>query len=170
MDPETLIAELGLTPHPEGGYFDETYRSAGNIPSAALPAAYTGERSCSTAIYFLLTAKDVSVMHRITSDEIFHFYCGDPLRMLQLHPDGSGEEIVIGSTIERGERPQVVVPGGTWQGLSLVKGGRYALLGCTVAPGFDFQDFEIGDPEELAGRYPEWSKLIRELARYGMNK
>ena len=170
MDPQQLIAELGLEPHPEGGYYAETYRATESIPGAALPPTYGGDRSCSTAIYYLLTAGDVSAMHRITSDEIFHFYCGDPVRMLQLHPDGRGEEIAIGSRVERGERPQVVVPGGSWQGLSLAEGVRFALLGCTVAPGFDFADFAIADTEELAAAYPDWADRVRELSRCGMNR
>jgi predicted cupin superfamily sugar epimerase len=170
MDPEKLIAELGLKPHPEGGYYSETYRSAGTIPGDALPEPYGSSRSHSTAIYYLLTADDVSTLHRINSDEIFHFYSGDPVRMLQIHPDGAGEEIVMGPRVDRGERPQVMVPGGTWQGLSLVPGGAYALLGCTVAPGFDFADFELADTDELAGAHPRWAKRIRELARYGMTR
>jgi predicted cupin superfamily sugar epimerase len=170
MNPKDLIAALGLRPHPEGGHFSETYRSAGTIPGSALPATYDGERACSTAIYYLLSAGEVSAMHRITSDEVFHFYCGDPVGMLRILPDGTGEQIVIGPRVERGERPQVVVPGGAWQGLSLMPGGNYALLGCTVAPGFDFADFEIADADALAAEHPEWANRIRELARCGMNK
>lgn len=170
MDPRILIAELSLQPHPEGGYYAETFRAAGAIPASALPDAYDGSRSHSTAIYYLLTAGDVSAMHRITSDEVFHFYAGDPVRMLRLHPDGSGDEVVIGARIDLGQRPQVVVPGGVWQGLSLVEGGRFALLGCTVAPGFDFADFELADPAALAREYPKWANRARELARCDMNR
>lgn len=170
MDPQILIDELNLRPHPEGGYYAETFRAAGAIPTSALPEVYDGSRSHSTAIYYLLTAGDVSAMHRITSDEIFHFYAGDPVRMLRLHPDGSGEEIVIGSRIDLGQQPQVAVPGGVWQGLSLVEGGRFALLGCTVSPGFDFRDFELADPGALAREYPKWAKRARELARCDMNR
>jgi predicted cupin superfamily sugar epimerase len=149
MDPEQLIEQLGLEPHPEGGFYAETYRAA------------------STAIYYLLTAGDVSAMHRIVSDEIFHFYAGDPVRLLRLYPDGSGDELTIGSRLDRGEQPQVLVPGRVWQGLRLVEGGRFALLGCTVAPGFDFADFELGDPGVLTASYPTFETEIRALRRCG---
>jgi len=170
MDPQVLVRELGLEPHPEGGFYAETYRAEGTLPAASLPAAYSNERCFSTAIYYLLVAGQVSALHRITSDEIFHFYAGDPVRMLRLFPDGRGDEILIGARIDRGERPQVVVPGGVWQGLELAPGGGFALLGCTVAPGFDFADFELGDAAALADAHPAWANSIHALGRCGMNR
>jgi predicted cupin superfamily sugar epimerase len=169
MDPELLIEKLGLEPHPEGGWYSETYRAAGYIPRAALPG-YTGDRSHATAIYYLLRDKERSALHRIASDEIFHFYAGDPVEMFQLGPDGRGQELIIGPRVDRGQRPQVVVPGGVWQGLTLVDGGRFALLGCTVAPGFDFADFEIADAGALAAAHPRWANRIQSLARCDTNK
>ena len=126
---EALRRILGLVPHPvEGGYFTETYRSADQIPAAALPAGYAAARAASTAIYYLLTPDTFSAMHRLASDEIFHFYLGDPVEMLHLHPDGTHRIVVIGPDLEAGQRPQLVVPRHTWQGARLLPGGhsRYA--------------------------------------------
>jgi uncharacterized protein len=148
-----LIAALDLRPHPEGGFFAETYRSARNA----------GDRSLSTAIYFLLTARNPSRMHRVASDEIWHFYRGDSLEMLQLDPGGTSRVVAIGSRIDAGERPQVLVPAGVWQGVRVAFGGRYALVGATVTPGFDFDDFEMGGRAELLARYPARAALIAAL-------
>ncbi len=104
-------------------------------------------------------------MHRLRGDEVFHFYLGDPVDLLQLHPDGTGKIAVLGPNLAAGMRPQLVVPGGVWQGMKLLRGGKYALLGTTVAPGFDFKDFEIGHREELVDEYPQFAKLITELTR-----
>jgi uncharacterized protein len=160
---EQIIAILKLAPHPEGGFFSETFRSHEKIPSAALPGRYTGDRNHGTAIYYLLTPGTCSAMHRVASDEIFHFYMGDPVEMLQLSPGEAGSITIIGTDLIHGMSPQVVVPHGTWQGSRLVPGGEFALLGATVAPGFDFRDFELGDREELVSRYPDFGKLITAL-------
>ena len=163
---EALRGILGLTPHPvEGGYFAETYRSADRIPAAALPSHYRGARAASTAIYYLLTPDTFSAMHRLTSDEIFHFYLGDPVEMLQLRPDGSHEVVVIGPDLEAGQRPQVVVPRHIWQGARLIPGGRYALLGTTVAPGFDYADYETAPLPTLLATHPTAKSLIIALTR-----
>ncbi len=154
-DVEELIAALALRAHPEGGFFAETYRNA----------RHTGDRSLSTAIYFLLTAENPSRMHRVASDEIWHFYRGDSLEMLQLHPDGSSAVLEIGPDVVKGQRPQVLVRAGVWQGVRVAAGGRYALLGATVTPGFDFADFEMGDRDELAARYPARVTLIGALTK-----
>ncbi len=111
-------------------------------PRAALPSRYGGARAAGTAIYYLLTPDTFSAMHRLASDEIFHFYLGDPVEMLHLHPDGTHQVLVIGPDLEAGQRPQVIVPRHTWQGARLIPGGRYALLGTTVAPAFDYTDYE----------------------------
>jgi len=165
MDAEKVIRLLGLEPHPEGGFYRETYRCEERIPKSALPSRYTGDRSFGTAIYYLLTPEKFSAMHRIKSDEIFHFYLGDPATMLQLHPDGSSEVITLGHDIRAGQQLQVVVPAGTWQGIFLNDGGSFALMGTGVAPGFDFDDFEIAQRESLKKRFPRRADLIERLTR-----
>ena len=161
---EDLIRRLNLQPHPkEGGWFRETYRAAEVFAQSGLPSRYPGERSASTAIYYLLTPTTFSALHRLRTDEVFHFYLGDPVRMLQLDPDGTGKSIVLGNDIINGQLPQVVVPHGVWQGSSLEPGGRFALLGCTVAPGFDYADYEHGDRSALLSRYPNHAELIQRL-------
>jgi predicted cupin superfamily sugar epimerase len=158
-----VIERLGLTPLPgEGGYFREVWRSGLEIPGAALPAAYAGPRAAGTAIYYLLTADTFSALHRLPGPEIFHFHVGDPVEMLQLRSDGSSEVIVIGADLERGMRPQVIVPGGTWQGCRLAAGGRFVLMGTTMSPGFDVADFELGVRDALIARWP--SERARILA------
>ena len=161
-----LIQRLDLKPLPwEGGYYAETYRSAESIPAAALGGRYSGNRSVSTAIYYMLTPDTISAMHRLTGDEMFHFYLGDPVEMLQLFPDGSSGTVTLGQDILNGMKLQHVVPGGVWQGSRLMEGGKFALLGTTVAPGFDFADFALGNAAELKARYPERAGMIGELSR-----
>ena len=157
---------LNLKPHPEeGGYFVETYRSTEDIPEQALPNRYKGIRSYGTAIYYLLTPETFSAMHRLQSDEIFHFYLGDPVEMLRLWPDGSGRTLILGSDILNGMQPQVIVPRGIWQGAKLLLGGRFALLGTTVSPGFEFVDYETGRREVLMKSYPQFRDLIIALTK-----
>lgn len=168
-----LVRELGLVPLPEeGGLFAETYRSSGIIPGGAVPGRHGTPRTCSTAIYYLVTPARFSCLHQVASTEIFHFYRGDPVQMLRLHPDGRGETVVLGPDIAAGQRPQVVVPRGVWQGTRLLSsreggGGRYALLGCTVAPGFEYEDYEHGRRAELIARYPAWADEIARLTPEG---
>ncbi len=165
---EEIISALHLRPHPnEGGYYVETYRSSEEIGENSLPPRYQGKRSISTAIYYLLTPESFSSMHRLHTDEIFHFYLGDAVEMLQLQPDGSGKVVRLGSNILGGESPQVMVPRGVWQGSRLVAGGRFALLGTTVAPGFEFSDYETGRRNELLTAYPAYAELIVALTREG---
>jgi uncharacterized protein len=161
---EDVLRILSLAPLPgEGGYFRETYRSQLVIPKEALPPVYAGPRQAGTAIYYLLTPNTSSLIHRLPGDEVFHFYLGDPVDMLQLHPNGKACSVVIGSDIERGMQPQVVVPAGVWQGSRLVPGGRFALMGTTMAPGFDFGDFELGSRTVLIRQFPDHKDLIRAL-------
>ncbi len=161
---EEIIKLLDLKPHPsEGGYFAETYRSAETLAPGALPARYSGPRAAATAIYYLLTPTTFSAMHRLRTDEMFHFYLGDPVEMLQLWPDGSGRTLVLGSDLRHGMKPQAVVPRGVWQGSRLRKGGKFALMGTTVSPGFDFADYEAGSREQLAGAYPGFRETITAL-------
>lgn len=161
-----IIETLGLQPLPmEGGYYVETYRSDEMIPRAVLPERYPADRCCSTLIYFLLTPDVFSAMHRVKSDEVFHFYMGDPVEMLMIRPDGAHEVIAIGTNLDAGERPQVVVTQGVWQGCRLRPGGEFALMGCTVAPGFEFDDYEHGKRAELIDSYPECADMIALLTR-----
>ena len=159
-----VIAALGLVPHPkEGGYFRETYRATDALPAAALGPRYAGGRSASTAIYYLLTPVTFSALHRLASDEVFHFYAGDPVEQLRLYPNRQGEIVTIGNNLAAGLRPQTVVARGVWQGARLRAGGRYALLGCTVAPGFDYADYEAGLRAPLAAAYPQFAERIATL-------
>jgi uncharacterized protein len=159
MTADEVIAFLRLQPHPvEGGYFRETYRS-----SETLPARHGADRSVCTAIYYLLTPKTVSALHRLPGDEVFHFYAGEPVRMLQLWPDGSTRTLVLGTDLRAGQVPQLVVPGGVWQGSVLIEGGSWALLGATMAPGFDYADYTSGDRAELTARFPDERAMIERL-------
>lgn len=159
-----MIKLLGLRPlKPEGGFYLETYRSMLSLPSAYLPKVYAGRRSAGTAIYYLLTAKACSAIHRLRSDEVYHFYLGDPVELLVLSPKGSVKKYLLGGSLHHGMRPQAVVPGGYWQGARLRAGGRWALLGTTVFPGFDLRDFELGIRERLLKLYPKLRKAIIEL-------
>ncbi len=162
MSADDLIRHLGLQPHPkEGGFFRETYRSVESYPT--LPPRYQGSRSASTAIYYLLTPNTYSALHRLQTDEIFHFYLGDPIRMLQLDADGQGRTIVLGPDVLNGQHLQVLAPRGVWQGSCLEPGGVFALLGCTVAPGFEYVDYESGDRQALTAQYPAFAEMIRRL-------
>ncbi|MCP4217114.1 MAG: cupin domain-containing protein [bacterium] len=157
---EEIIEKLKLEKHPlEGGYFRETYRCKDRME-------YEGKKhSISTAIYFLLTPDTFSEMHRLHIDEIFHFYMGDPVEMLHLYPDGRGERVIFSDDIDMGMQPQVVVPGNVWQGARLVPGGEYALMGTTVAPGFEFEHYKSGSRKELTDIYPDFKELIGSLTR-----
>lgn len=163
----TWIRALQLRPHPEGGYFRETYRAAESIPRRALPARFPGPRAFSTAIYFLLRAGQVSRLHRIRSDETWHFHAGAPLIIHLLTPDGRYRALRLGVRPDRGEHPQAVVPAGAWFGAVLAPRGRYALVGCTVAPGFDFADFALADRADLTRRFPRHRRLIEALTCAG---
>jgi predicted cupin superfamily sugar epimerase len=165
---EELIRRLGLQPLPiEGGYFTQSYVSAESVAAEALPARYGSPRAFSTAIYYLLTsdADSFSALHRLATDEVYHFYLGDPVEMLLLHPDGRGERVLLGPDVPGGQRVQLVVPRDVWQASRLVAGGRWALLGTTMAPGFDARDFVLGERQELTHRYPEHAEMIRRLTR-----
>lgn len=159
---EQVIALLDLRPLPvEGGYFVETERS-GHLPAELIADTHGGPRSRSTAIYYLLTPKTMSAMHRLPGQEVFHHYLGDPVEQLQLFPDGSGRLVMIGSDLAAGQRPQVVVPGGVWQGAVVCPGDYgFALLGSTMSPGFHGEDYEHGEAETLVAAYPEFAGAIR---------
>lgn len=163
---EQIKSLLNLKPHPiEGGFFVETYRSDEHISRDSLPDRYDSTRSLGTAIYYLLTPDTFSAMHRLHTDEIFHFYLGDPVEILQLWPDGAGMIVTLGHDIFNGMAPQVIVPRGIWQGAKLRPGGSFALLGTTVAPGFEFSDYEPGQKEILVASHPQFRELIIALTK-----
>jgi predicted cupin superfamily sugar epimerase len=156
---------LGLTPHPrEGGWFIQTYAASETLaPAAFADSRYSSPRRTSTAIYYLLEQATFSEMHCLRSDEVFHFYAGDPVEMLQLLPDGSGQTIVIGNDLAAGQSPQVLVERGVWQGSRLLEGGTWALLGCTVSPGFEYVDYDSASRKELTSRWPAFAEKIAAL-------
>jgi len=159
-----LIDVLGLLPHPERGFYGETYRAAGRV----MASSHAGERSASTAIYFLVTADEpLTSLHRLKSDEVFHLYEGGPLEILRLYADGRWDLGRLGLDLDAGERPQIVVPAGTWFGTELAAGASHCLVGCTVAPGFEFADFELAEGPELEARYPTAADRIRRMRRPG---
>jgi uncharacterized protein len=159
-----LVDSLKLVPHPERGFYVETYRD----PERVRSSGHAGERSASTAIYFLISADEpITFLHRLASDEVFHLYEGGPLEVLRLLPDGSADVARLGLDLARGERPQLVLRRGTWFGTELLPGATHCLLGCTVAPGFEFADFELGDAAELARRYPSMRARIARMRRPG---
>jgi len=159
---QVLIETLGLVPHPERGFYAETYRAAARVEARS----HGGERSASTAIYFLVTAdQPVTSLHRLKSDEVFHLYEGGPVDIVRLGANGQADVARLGLDLAAGERPQVVVPAGTWFGTALAAGAPFALMGCTVAPGFDFSDFELADGPELEPHYPAAADWIRRMRR-----
>jgi len=158
---EKIIEVLDLLPHPEGGFFRETYRNKGVVGVDGLSADYSGNRNYSTCIYFLLTSDGFSAFHRIKQDEIWHFYDGSPLTLYLISPEGDYSTVIIGRELENGQVPQFVVPGGYWFGATVEN--EYSLVGCTVSPGFDFMDFELAKREELMSVYPEHSEVIKRL-------
>jgi len=149
----------------EDGFFRETYRSRWQVSSEYLPEGIRGSRSIGTAIYYMITPETFSTLHRLPGSEVFHFYLGDPVVMLQLHPDGSSRTVTLGPDLAGGQRPQVVVRGNVWQGCRLAAGGEWALMGTTMSPGFDYADYETGDREELAGKYPDVAESIRQYTK-----
>jgi len=158
-----LIKHYKLLPHPEGGYYKETYRSAENIPTSALPERFSGVRSYGTAIYFLLLKDLFSAFHRIQSDECWHFYEGDSLHVHVLHQNGNYELICLGRNSTLGEVYQAIVPAGAW--FASESTGEYSFVGCTVTPGFDFADFELANAADLKADYPDHKLLIERLCR-----
>jgi len=164
-DARTWIELLQLQRHPEGGYFRETYRSAETIAPDCLPARFDGERAFSTAIYFLLAGDDFSALHRLKQDEVWHFYDGSSLTVHVLDETGSYATRQLGRRIDHGEVPQAMVPAGCIFGSAVEQPDSYALVGCTVAPGFDFADFELLSRAELVQQYPQHRALIEKLTR-----
>ena len=165
---EEIIGVLKLRPLPvEGGLYRQTYVASEEIGAEALAIRYGRTKSLCTAIYYLLTdqPQSFSALHRLPTDEVYHFYLGDPVEMLLLHPEGRSEVIVLGQDLLAGQFVQHVVPAGVWMGSRVFEGGQFALLGTTMAPGYDDLDYEGGNAEELERQYPERASLIRQLSR-----
>ncbi|MEM8847784.1 MAG: cupin domain-containing protein [Bacteroidota bacterium] len=162
---QELIHRFNLEPHPEGCYFRETYRSNGHIESSALPNAYVGKRNYSTCIYFLLTSDTFSAFHRIKQDEIWHFYQGSSIRLHLISEEGEYTKVTIGTDFESDQVPQFVVPGGFWFAAEVMEIDSFSFVGCTVSPGFDFQDFELPSRKKLLGKFPQHRKVIERLTR-----
>ncbi|MHC4743734.1 MAG: cupin domain-containing protein [Planctomycetota bacterium] len=159
---EQIIEMFGMKPlEGEGGYYVETYRSTQLISQTDLPGRYGGDRHISSAILYLLTPDTFSRLHRLYGDEVWHFYLGDPVTMLHLHPDGSHDLITLGHDIQAGQQLQTLVPAGTWQGAFLNEAGKFALMGTTMAPAFDPKDFEPADRNDLMGQYPHQELILR---------
>lgn len=163
---EDVKKHFGLVPLPEeGGFYHETYRSTAFVSAEVFEVARKGRRNLSTAIYYLITDDEFSAIHRVPGDEIFHFYAGDPAEMLVLQADGAVDKLVLGSDFLRGQKPQYVVKALSWQGLRLGSGGKWALLGATLSPGFAFKDFEVGQRSLLIDQYPTYAKEIALYTR-----
>jgi len=159
------IDKLKLQKHPEGGYFNEIYRADEIFTASVLPKRYNGDRVFSTSIYFLLDGKDVSGFHKLQSDEIWHFYDGYPVRVSIITPQRTLEERMLGNNLDNNENIQTVINKRSWFGAELIDKSSFSLIGCTVSPGFDFQDFEMGKRNQLLDEYPEFSSTILRLTK-----
>lgn len=162
---EQIIQKLELKPHPEGGFYKETYRSEGEIDIESLDPEFTGTRNYSTCIYFLLTSGKPSAFHRIKQDEIWHFYDGSPIKLHTISEKGFHKSFIIGRDLLNGEIPQLVVKGGHWFAAEVINRNDFSLVGCTVAPGFSFDDFELPTRKKLLERFPQHHELITKFTK-----
>ena len=162
---EQLIQQFDIRPHPEGGWYKQTYKSTVPVPVTALPPGFRGDRVFSTAIYFLLGKGNFSAFHKIKSDECWHFYSGDPLHVFIIDQNGDLTIVTLGNDFNKGETFQYVVPANCWFASRPVQGSEYCLVGCTVAPGFEFEDLELADSKSLTSLYPRHASIINELCR-----
>ena len=165
MTAKDWIQHLDMLPHPEGGYFKETYKSEELIPLEGLPSRFPGSRSMGTAIYFLLEKDHFSAFHRLKADEVWHFYDGTQLLLHQIDEEGKYHSQALGKDLNEGEAPQAIVPAGTWFAAEVVDKSSFALVGCTMAPGFDFEDFEMPARASLLTMFPQYSELIERFTR-----
>ena len=162
---DQLIEQYSLEPHPEGGWYKQTYKSTEQIAAEALPGRFGAGRVFSTAIYFLLEKGNFSAFHRIKSDECWHFYAGDALIVYIIEQNGEVRTISLGNNLKKGQTFQYVVPAGCWFASRPAPGSRYCFVGCTVSPGFEFEDFELANADELVKMYPQHKGIIKELCR-----
>ena len=165
-DAKYWIEQLQLNRHPEGGYFREIYRSNEFVNKKSLPNRYSSFRSFYTSIYFLLESHEFSAFHRLKSDEIWHFYTGSPITILAISPAGSLSESLLGNEPKNGERLQLLIPKGYWFSALIRKPNSFALAGCSVAPGFDFDDFELGARAELVKRFPQHKEILEKYTLF----
>ena len=165
MTVENLVKHLQLLPHPEGGFYKEVYRSSETIAQTALPQRFPGERCFATSIYFLIEKNNFSALHKIKSDETWHFYAGDALEVIEIDEAGKLTSTSVGNKLENGEVFQYTVKANTWFGSRVKAGGNFSLVGCTVAPGFDFEDFEMAQRNELVSQFPQHKVVIEEMTR-----
>ncbi len=159
----SLRTELQLQPHPEGGWYREVYRSAERLQPSSLPERFLGSRSFMTSILFLLEAGEVSHFHRLRSDEVWHFYEGAPMRLHMLLADGSYRQVTLGDHLEKGEERVIAVAHDVWFAAEVGRKKGHTLVGCTVAPGFDFADFELARRADLAAAFPPHHDIIYRL-------
>jgi predicted cupin superfamily sugar epimerase len=162
---QEIIQELKLQPHPEGGYFRETYRSVGTVPKEILGDSYSGDRNYATGIYFLITGGNFSAFHKIHQDEMWHFYDGTAMNLHMISSEGNYTLVKIGNNLAEGEIPQFTVQGGCWFASEVAAHDSFSLMGCTVAPGFDFDDFELPSRSELIKLFPQHKEIITKLTR-----
>ena len=160
-----IIETLGLQPHPEGGYFKETYRSEEIIPQGVLPKDFEGSRNYCTSIYYLLQSGDFSAFHKIRQDEIWHFYIGSPIELYMISEAGHLTKVRVGNDIVNGQIPQFIVPKNHWFAATVAEKDSFSLIGCTVSPGFDFKDFTLATREELVEMFPQHQDIIKTFTR-----
>ncbi len=161
---QNWVSKLGLLPHPEGGYFKQTFVSEEHTSDKELSVNFEGQRKLYTSIYFLLSSKDVSHFHRLKSDELWYYHAGSPLTVHVIHENGDYEEMKVGMNLDQGERPQILVKKNSIFGSSVMEKDTCSLVGCMVSPGFEFQDFELFTQEELLEKYPQHKEIIMKLA------
>ncbi len=162
------ISKLQLSPHPEGGYYKEIYRSGEIIKAEYLPDRYKASRAFSTSIYFLLKNNQVSLFHKLKSDEIWHFYDGCGVKIYIIEKNGAIKEILLGNKLKEGELPQIVIRKNYWFGAELLDKSSFCLMGCTVSPGFDFKDLRLGEREKLLNLFPQHEKIIKKLTKFNL--
>lgn len=163
MTAEEIIRQFNLQEHPEGGYFKETYRSKGIIPNSILDSSFEGDRNICTGIYFLLTSEKFSAFHKVNQDEMWHFYKGAPLKLHMISTKGEYSFVIIGNNLKKGQIPQFTVNGGDWFAAEVIDQNSFSFVGCTVAPGFDFKDFELPTAERLISQFPQHTEIINSL-------
>jgi len=160
------ISKLQLNPHPEGGYYKEVYRSDEIIEAVHLPVRYKSSRAFSTSIFFLLKNDQVSMFHKLKSDEIWHFYDGCGVKIYVIEKNGIKREVLLGNKLEQGELPQVIINKNSWFGAELLNKSSFCLIGCTVSPGFEFKDFKLGEREKLLKLFPQHENIIKKLTKF----
>jgi predicted cupin superfamily sugar epimerase len=165
LESDSIIKQFSLQPHPEGGWYRQTYKSNEEINAEALPKRFGGNRTFATAIYFLLEKEKFSAFHRIKSDECWHFYLGDPLEIYIIHEKGDLEIVLLGNNFKNGQTLQYVVPANCWFASRPAANSEYCFVGCTVSPGFEFEDFELANANELIKIYPQHTAVIKKLCR-----